>query len=269
MKKIYISADMEGITGVSTWDETERPKPEFDRFRKIMTDEVNAAIEGAFEGGATEVLVNDSHNSMRNILIERLHPRAALISGNVKRLSMVEGIDESFDGVFFLGFHSASGTLNSILDHTYTSRIHRAWINEAEASEFIIFGAAAGYFGVPIKFFSGDDKACQSAKDYFGEIETVVVKKAISRQAALMFPPAVTHQQIRESAKCAVSIEGKVTRFKPPITLRVEFVSTREADGASILPLSRRTDAFTLEYTHDDYLVIIDALLAMCRLSAS
>ncbi|RJP24609.1 MAG: peptidase M55 [Candidatus Omnitrophota bacterium] len=267
--KIYISADMEGISGVVSWDETERPNSDFERFRKIMTDEVNAAVEGALAGGATEVVVNDSHDSMRNILIEQLHPRASLISGNIKRLSMVEGIDESFAGVYFLGYHSAAGTLHSVLDHTYTSRVHRVWINGIEASEFIIFSAVAGYFGVPVKFLSGDDKVCQAARDYFGDIETVAVKKAISRQSAMMSPLSVAHQEIRAAAERAVFIPGNVKRFEPPITLRVEFASTREADSASIVPLASRLDAFTLEYTHDDYLVIIDALLTMCRLSAT
>ena len=147
--KIYISADMEGITGVVTWDETEMGKHDYDRFRRIMTDEVNAAVEGALEGGATEVLVNDSHDCMRNILIERLHPKAKLLSGASKRLSMMEGIDSSFDGVFLVGYHSPAGTLASVLDHTYSSRTHRVWINEQETPEFAIFGAVAGYYGYP------------------------------------------------------------------------------------------------------------------------
>ncbi len=266
--KIYISADMEGISGVVSWDETKRPHRDFDRFRKIMTDEVNAAVTGAFEGGATEVIVNDSHDTMRNLLIEQLDSRASLISGNVKRLSMLEGIDESYSGVFLLGYHSPAGTLKSVLDHTYSSRIHRVWINDQEVPEFALFGAVAGNFGVPVKFLSGDDIVCRLAHEFFGDIETVTVKTAVSRQAAMHRPLHITHRDIREAASRAVQIQGKVVRFDSPITLRIEFHTSREADHASIVPLSRRIDAYTLEYIHDDYLVIIDALRAMSHLAS-
>ncbi|TMI77011.1 MAG: hypothetical protein E6H04_14555, partial [Bacillati bacterium ANGP1] len=119
--KVFISADMEGTAGVTDWDQVMPDQPDYARFRRLMTEEVNAAILGALEGGAKEIVVNDSHNTMRNLLIEELHPLAQLISGSPKPYSMMQGIDNTFDAVFFTGYHAAAGTQNGILDHTYSS----------------------------------------------------------------------------------------------------------------------------------------------------
>lgn len=265
--KVYISADMEGITGLTTWDEAERPHDDYPRFRKLFTDEVNAAITGALEGGATEIVVNDSHDSMRNLLIEHLHPKARLLSGNVKRLSMMEGIDASFDAVFLIGYHSPAGTTASILDHTYTSTTQRVELNGQEAPEYLIFGAVAGLYDVPVKLLTGDETVCHMFCERMGSIPTVAVKQSVSRLAALSMTPAVTHPMIRQAACEAMSAPGVCIRLHPPITLRVTFQNTRQTDQASCVPLARRVDAYTLEYEHDDYRVIIDALRAMCHLS--
>lgn len=265
--KVYMSADMEGITGVTTWDEAERPHDDYPRFRRIFTDEVNAAVEGALAGGATEIVVNDSHDSMRNLLIEHLHPKARLLSGNVKRLSMMEGLDESFDAVFLIGYHSPAGTTASVLDHTYTSTTQRIEINGIEAPEYLIFGAIAGHLGIPVKLLTGDETVCAMFCERVGTIETVAVKQSVSRLAALSYPPEVTHPWIRESATRAMSTAGQIIRFDAPYTLRVRFQNTRQTDNASIVPLAKRVDAYTLDYSHEDYLVIIDALRAMCHLS--
>jgi len=266
--KLFISIDMEGITGVVDWRETEESGPDYNRFRKIMTDEVNAAVEGAVDAGVDEVLVNDSHDSMRNVLIENLHPKASLLSGNRKQLSMMEGIDDSYAGVFLIGYHAPAGTTNSILDHTYSSRTHRVWINGIESPEYAIFGAVAGLCNVPVRLLTGDEETCRMAKEFFGSIETVAVKRAVSRRAAVSKPLQTAHQEIREAAKRAISASGKVFRYDPPYTLKVEFQSTRETDEASIVPLAERLDAYTLQYVHEDYLVILDAFRAMNHLAA-
>lgn len=265
--RVFISADMEGITGVTTWEETERPYDDFDRFRRLMTDEVNAAVEGALAGGASEVVVNDSHDSMRNILIERLHPKARLISGNVKRLSMMAGLDEGFTAVFMIGYHAPAGTVAGVLDHTYTSTTARVTLNGQEAPEYAIFGAVAGYYHVPVTLLTGDETVCQMAKTFFDPIETVAVKKPLSRLAALSRHPQETHAEIQAAAQRAVQLRGHPVRFEPPITLQVTFQNSRQADQAEIVPLARRVDGYTIEYVHDDYLVIIDALRSLCHLS--
>ncbi len=267
MDTIYISSDMEGVAGVVDWPETESGHPDYDRFRRIMTDEVNAAVEGAVQGGATGVVVNDSHDSMKNILIEHLHPKASLLSGNPKRSSMMEGIDSTFSGVFLTGYHAPAGTTSSILDHTYSSTTHRVFVNGIEAPEMLLFGAVAGECGVPIKLVTGDETTCALAKEYFGDIATVAVKKSVSRRAALSKPLQTVMQEIKEAAKDAITSPGKVFRFESPYTLNVEFQHTRQADEASVVPLAERIDGYTLQYVHTNYNVIIDAFRAMVHLS--
>lgn len=267
MSKVYISADMEGVTGVVDWPETMSGHPDYDRFRRIMTDEVSAAVEGAVQGGASEVLVNDSHDSMKNILIEHLHPKASLLSGNVKRSSMMEAVDSSFSGVFLTGYHAPAGTTASVLDHTYSSKTHRVFVNGIEAPEMLLFGAIAGERGVPIKMVTGDETTCELAKEYFGEIATVAVKKSVSRRAAVSKPIPTVMEEIREAAKVAMTLPGKIYQFKSPYTLVVEFQETRQADEASVVPLSERLDGYTVQYDHTNYDVIIDAFRAMVHLA--
>lgn len=130
--KILIAADMEGISGVVDWDQVTTTHPEYARFRRVMTQDVNAAIRGAFEGDADEIIVNDGHSCTRNILIEELDPRARLISGTPSPLSMVEGVDRGVDAVIYVGYHARIGTQNAILEHTWSDeRMTNLWIMES------------------------------------------------------------------------------------------------------------------------------------------
>src|ERR671915_161264 len=157
---VYISVDMEGIAGVVHEDQTDptdaRHAPEYNRFRQLMTNEANAAIQGALDAGATRVLVNDSHWDMRNLLAEELHRVAELLSGSPKRLSMVEGIDGGFDAAMFIGYHAMAGTHSAVIDHTYTSRVYEVRVNDRPAGELALNAAMAGVYRVPIAAVSGD-----------------------------------------------------------------------------------------------------------------
>ena len=177
--KILIAADMEGITGVTTWDQVDTKHPEYIRFRRLMTEDVNAAIRGAYDAGATEVIVADGHSRGSNILVEDLDRRARLNSGSPSPFSMMQGIDESVDAVFFIGYHARNGSENAILDHTWSSRtVANVWLNDRLTGEYGLNAALAGYFGVPIIMASGDQTACQQMSELLGDVEMAVVKLA-------------------------------------------------------------------------------------------
>jgi len=176
--KVYISCDMEGISGVVAGKQTEGNGEEYKRAQKLMTDELNAAIEGALAGGATEILVNDSHGHMRNILIEELNPKAQLISGSPKPLLMMQGIDASFDAAFFIGYHAQAGTAYSVLDHTYAGIVYQVSLNGRPMGETGLNAALAGYFGVPVVLVSGDKLLVEEATALLGTVEGVAVKES-------------------------------------------------------------------------------------------
>ncbi len=155
--KVYISADMEGIWGVVHANQTSPDSPEYAAARKWMAEDVNAVVAGLFDAGATEVVVNDSHGSQRNILASDLDPRASLISGSPKPLSMMEGIDATFAACIFVGYHAKAGTAAAILDHTISGSVVRAIrVNRIEMPELGLNAAIAGYYGVPVVLISGD-----------------------------------------------------------------------------------------------------------------
>jgi D-amino peptidase len=273
--KILIAADMEGITGVTSWDQVNPDHPEYTRFRKRMTDDVNAAIHGAFAGGATSVLVKDGHNTDGNILIEELDPRAVLLAGSPSRLAMVEGVDQGVDGVMFVGYHARMGAVHAILDHTWSDeRVSGLWINERAFGESGLNGAVCGHFDVPVIMASGDQTLCAEVREFFGnQIETAQVKKALSRMSAECLPPSVTAGLIAGAAQHAVLKlkEGKSPRpFKvtAPIRMEIEFIQSEMADNATVMPGAERGSDRRVAYTADDMLTIYRAfqtLLALAR----
>jgi D-amino peptidase len=203
--KILIATDMEGITGVVNWDHVDPQHAEYGRFRKLMTGDVNAAIEGAFEGGAREVIVADGHAYGYNILLEELDSRAVLNSGNEGPLAMLQGIGKDINGVILTGYHARAGTQNAILDHTWSSRrVTNLWINEALIGEIGLSAAVCGHFNVPVIMISADQSACQEAEELLGAVETAVIKNATGRMSAACLPPNVSHEKIKEAAKRAV-----------------------------------------------------------------
>lgn len=244
--KILIATDMEGITGVTTWDHVTPGHAEYARFRKLMTQDVNAAIRGALEAGADEVVVADGHWNGSNILIEELDPRARLNSGSPSPFSMMQGIDETVDGVFFVGYHARNGTPNAILDHTWSSKtVANVWLNDILTGEYGLNAAVAGHFGVPVIMASGDQTACAQIVDLLGDMETAVVKQATGRFAAECLAPSVTQEMIAVAAVRAV--EGLMDGDAPdpfvldtPVRVMVEFFTSEMADKASKIPLTQR-----------------------------
>jgi len=272
--RVYISVDMEGIAGVVHEDQTNPVDPrcasEYARFRKLMTAEANAAIEGALEAGASQVLVNDSHWFMRNLLAEELNQAAVLVSGDPKRWSMMEGIDDGFDAAMCIGYHARAGTKNAVLDHTYTDRVLEARLNGRPVGEFALNAALAGSFGVPVVLASGDNALAAEAKELLGDaVHCVVVKEAVSRHAAKSVAPAVACRLIRDAAADALHQKPLPRPYivQAPIGLEVDFQLTVMADRAELLPGAKRAGPRTIAYMHEDYRELFRAWRALYSLA--
>lgn len=267
--KVFISVDMEGIAGVVHGEEVSRGGKDYNYFRMIMTKETNAAIEGAIGAGANEILVRDSHDSARNILPEELDKRARLLrawSGSEK--SMMEGIDETFDAVVFIGYHAKAGTSNAILDHTMSgSKIANVSVNGFSLPEAGINALIAGYYDVPVVFLSGDKAICEQVKELLYNIETVSVKEGIG-DAALCLHPEVAWERIRHGVKKSLeNLSGyKPYKLTPPYTLVVTFKNNTLVHHGSLYPGVERSGDWELTYTSDDLSHVLRVLYWMLNL---
>ena len=268
--KVFISVDMEGITGVTCWDDVDHTKPAYERFRQVMTAEVNAAIEGALAGGATAALVNDSHGGMRNVLIEGLHPKAELISGYPKPLGMMSGVDTGVDLAFLIGYHAMVGTAHAVLDHTWSSsRVYALRINGREIGETGLNAALAGHYNVPVSLVTGDQALVAEAEELFGpHLKTVAVKQAISRESARSLPLEEAYARIRTAAEAAMSApHPRPVVIPPPITVDVQFVTSLQAEGAAAtFPGAQRMSGREVEWTAEDMPTAFKGMLAMLAL---
>jgi D-amino peptidase len=270
--KIYISCDMEGVAGVVEGDQTMYPGKDYDKARKWLTGEVNAVIEAALECEANEILVNDSHGDMYNIIIDELNPKATLISGHHKPLSMVQGIEKGFDGAVFVGYHSRMGTQGAVIDHTmYGVVVNEIRINDRIFGETGINALLAGYYKTPVVLVCGDDKTVQEAKRFLGRVETVAVKRGITRYAAESIHPEEAQHRIKEAARHAFE---NLNVFKPfvlpkPLKLTIRFANSGMADEASIIPGTRRIDAFNVEYKAKDILELHNMMQVMVTIAAT
>jgi len=248
--KILISADMEGATGV-TWPADVEPGTEqWQRCRVMFTADVNAAVAGLFDGGATDVLINEAHASMRNLLLESLDERATMLTGRHKDLTMVEGIQHGdVDGVAFVGYHAGAGT-EGVLAHTYLANsITSVVVNGQAASEGWLNARVAEQYGVPVILITGDDRACSDAASYAPAAQTVAVKQCVSRYAAICRPPKVTAEAISAAAAKATALAVR----RPPaeasaFRVAVEVDAAQLAQAAAIVPGVERTGVRTVEY---------------------
>ena len=267
--KIFISADMEGVCGVVNWQQVSDGQPEYERARKWMTGEVNAAIEGAIAAGATEIVVNDSHGNMRNILLEELNPAAQLITGSPKPLCMMQGIESGFNACFFIGYHSSAGTLRSNLDHTYASSIiYEVRVNGQVFGETQLNAALAGTFGVPVAMITGDSRLADEVRATLGShVEIVVVKEATSRSSAKCLTLKKAQDLIRTGAEHCLRRKHAPFVVKAPVTLAMDFLTAGYADAAEYLPGCKRAAPRTLEYEAKDYRTAFDAIYCMMAMA--
>jgi len=271
--KVFISVDMEGICGVVNSDHVSSTGKDYNRARVWMTDETNAAVQGALDAGATEIVVNDSHGGMRNILIERLHPKADLISGSPKHLSMMEGMDATYDAVIFIGYHAGMGTANAVLDHTMSSArissisFNGTWMNEASMN-----AAIAGYYGVPVVCVAGDRAVAEQVHEIIGQkIETAVVKDGVGRQAARNVSLERAQAMIRECVRRGVANRSAmpVYTIKAPVKLEMEFLRSDYADQLDLIPGVTRVSGRKVTYTGDDFIAVYKLMRALLALSGT
>lgn len=231
-----ISADMEGATGVTWTDDVAPGTEQWQRFRRLFTGDVNAAIAGLRAGGATDILVNEAHSSQRNLLLEDLDPTARLLTGRHKPLSMMQGIQTEVAGVVFLGYHAGAGA-EGVLAHTYLpNSITGVWLDGVPASEGRLNAALAAEYGVPVILVTGDDRTCADAADYAPEARSVAVKECVSRYAAVCAPPSVTAAQITSAARAAMALAGSVAGQAGTHRIEVEFDATHLAAAAAVVP---------------------------------
>lgn len=248
---------MEGATGVTGVSDVLDDKPAYERFRKLLTKDVNAAIKGALEAGADNIIVNEAHGNKRNILLEELHSEAQMISGPTRFLCMMEGINKSFDGVFLIGYHARAGAQAAVLNHTISgSQIYNIRLNDKVIGELGLSVLMAGCFGVPVVLVSGDDKLCAEAKDFIGNVETVQVKEGIDRYVAKCLTPSKTSKLIKEAAiKALKNINNyKPITMKGPFKMEIDFMNTSMAASAALLPGAIREGSRTVSYKTDDYI---------------
>jgi D-amino peptidase len=256
--KVFISVDMEGVSGLIHWDETDHSGPDYGLFRKLMTAEANAAIAGALDAGATEIVVRDAHDSARNILPDLLRPEARLIREWNGPLSMMEGIDATFDAVAFVGNHARAGTPNAVLKHTMSLSLYDLVLNGVRLPEAGWNAAIAGYFDVPVVFLSGDAAICKQIREVIGDIETVAVKEGLGKAASMLHP--VKAQELIQKGVAAALRNLKAYRpYKPaaPYKLELAFTDENLALRASWIPGVVRTGERSVSFASNDLMDII------------
>jgi D-amino peptidase len=253
--KVYISADMEGIAGVVSPEQLGPAGFEYGRFREFMTAEVLAAIAGAREAGATEIVVSDSHGNGQNLLIERLPADVTVIRSWPRPLMMMEGIDSTFDAALFIGYHAGTTSAVGVRAHTISSaRLADVQLNGVSMPESGINAAIAGRFGVPIVMISGDDVAVAEARKLIGNLEGAVVKRAISFESAATMTPEAAQKLIRERVVVALQRRRELKPYvvRPPVQLDVTFKNYRPAEMLAYLPNVQRLTAHAVRFVGRD-----------------
>ncbi|ASR36157.1 peptide ABC transporter substrate-binding protein [Prauserella marina] len=250
--RIMISADMEGATGVTWTDDVVPGTEQWQRFRRLFTGDVNATISGLAEAGIDDVLVNEAHSSQRNLLLEDLDPRARMLTGRHKPLSMMEGIDSGVDGVVFLGYHAGAGC-DGVLSHTYLpNQITGVWLDGVLASEGRLNAALAAEYGVPVLMVSGDDKTCEDAQDYAPDATLVAVKECVSRYAAVCLAPSVAYARLTEAAATGMRQAGQRSPLTSEHRIEVEFDASHLAQAAAVIPTVEQTGVRSVGFDAPD-----------------
>lgn len=253
--RIYISADMEGIAGVVTQEQLGPTGFDYKDARELMTGEVLAAIQGAREAGAGEIVVSDSHGNMQNLLLERLPKDVLVVRGTPRPLSMMQGIDESFAGVVFVGYHAGTTNAEGVRAHTFSSaHLADVRLGGASVNEGVWNAAVAGHFGVPVLAVTGDEAAVKEVAAQVGAVETMVVKWPIGFHAARTLTPQAAREGIQAAVRRAV--ENRAGRrphvVRTPVEVELRFKNYRPAEVLSWLPGIVRADAHSVRFRARD-----------------
>jgi len=272
--KVFISTDFEGVAGIVDWDQIMVGSSDYEMGRRLLLGELNAAIDGALAGGATEFVVNDSHSSMRNLPPDLLHGQARLITGKHKPMYMMEGLDASFDAILFLGYHGSIGASQSVLSHTYNPRaIWEVRIGGEIAGETALNALVAAHYGVPIALVTGDQVTAVEARRLRPAPVCVEVKRSISRYASESVHPEVARALIHEGARRALSHEKPATApvFAAPIQIEVTFLTADMAEMSAWLHGVRQAEdrSRTVLLEGDDPLSLFRTFVTMVMLTRS
>lgn len=269
--KILISADLEGVSGVVHPDQVYGDSPFYRETLMRWTQELNAIVSGLREAGVEYIVINDSHNHMRN-LNPAMVPNAMVVSGWQRAFSMIHGVDQGFDGCFFTGYHGMAGA-KSTLSHTYRPRIvKQVYLNRILAGETTLNASMAGFYNVPVALISGDEGACLEAQKALGDqIVAVQTKRELSRYSALSYPFEVTLRNLKAGAIKAIKEKEKwkVYKVTSPTTISVVFAESNHADACELIPNVKRVGDTQVEYTAQLYPTVFKCFLAMCALAVS
>jgi len=251
--KVFISVDMEGIGGIGTSKMVGNSGKDYNTGRALMTEEVNTVVAAIFEHGPAEILVNDSHGDMQNLLHNNLDSRVQYIQGNIKPLGMVQGLDETVDAAIFIGYHSMAGTENGFLAHTGSGSVKGLWINGIEVGEGGMNAYFAGSKGVPVILASGDSTFTTQFRKLIAT-RTVVTKVAIGSRVAKLYHPEVVRIRLSTTTKEALADlkNARKSIVNTPVIIRMRFASTTRADILEAIPEMRRIDGNTVEYQAKD-----------------
>jgi D-amino peptidase len=257
--KVFISVDMEGITDVIHFDETSEKNPDYPYFRKLMTGEANAAVEGALAAGATEVVVRDAHGLARNLIPDELHEEAKLIrewSGSP--LGMMEGINLGFDAAICIGYHAKASTPNATLKHTMIGLVLDVKVNDVSLPELGWNALIAGHYNVPVVFVAGDKAICQQANSIFETIDTLAVKEGIGK-ACLNLHPYKSRQLIKTGVQNALQNLNKFKplKYKPPFRIELHFKDETKTYNASWYPGAKRICDLGVLYETNDFFEVM------------
>ena len=268
--KVFISVDMEGIAGVVSGNQTGSSGPDYSFGRRMMTAEANAAVAAAFDAGATDVVVNDSHGSMINLQPDQMDRRATLITGSPKPFSMMQGIDSTYSAVIFIGYHAQASTIDGVLDHTYNGQLKAVRLNGREVGEYGLNASLAGHYGVPVVLITGDRAVTEQARGFIPGIETVAVKEGIGRTAARTLHPEEARERIAAGVPAALARRGQIqpVRLSRPVTIEVELTNSAQADASMMVPGMQRVSARVVRYEAADMKVAYSVSRLIAALAA-
>lgn len=276
---------MEGTAGVCSWMQCDPSnRYEYPVYRRYMMKEVRAAIDGARSAGANEIVVNDSHWDMRNVLWDELPSDVRVISGSRKPFSMTQGLSALRQaqgdtpaqgdtvGAFFTGYHAAVGVENGVLAHTYTAdSVYNVRMNGVACSEALLNAAMCGYHGIPLLLLTGDSVVCKHINEHMPWVKTVVVKEGIGHYATDSLTPRAAQDLIREGAAQAIrdASKAELFTFKSPVTMELDMTRIEQADFVELMPGFIRTGGRTLTFEHQDYAMVFRAFVAAYRLASA